>query len=78
MTYLYMFDFSDRYYAISQPLRYVPVRSHRLIGLSILCVNLTAALVSAPSLVDSTSGLATLAPGQGQWWIPIECQLFSI
>jgi hypothetical protein len=32
-----------------------------LIGLSILCINLTAALVSAPSLVDSTSGLATIS-----------------
>ena len=70
---------SDRYYAISQPLRYVPVRTHRLIGLSVLCVNLTAALVSAPSLVDSTSGLATVTKGPGElegWAISYIIPLF--
>jgi len=38
----------DRYLAISRPLRYVPVRTPRLIGCWIIAVNITAGLVSAP------------------------------
>ena len=38
----------DRYLAISSPLRYIPVRTNRLIGGAIIGVNITAGLVSAP------------------------------
>ena len=38
----------DRYLAISRPLRYVPVRTPRLIGCWIILVTITSGLVSAP------------------------------
>ena len=38
----------DRYLAISSPLRYIPIRTNRLIGGLIACVTVTAGLVSAP------------------------------
>ena len=54
--------FLDRYYAISQPLRYIPIRTHRLILLSILSIQLLAGLVSAPALATPSSGLVFIPP----------------
>merc|ERR1711894_247996 len=45
----------DRYLAISTPLRYIPVRTNRLIGGLLICVTITAGLVSAP-VVPAWSG----------------------
>ena len=47
----------DRYYAISQPLRYIPHRTNRLVSLSILAIQLVSGLVTFPALAMSSSGL---------------------
>ena len=54
--------FSDRYYAISRPLHYIPLRTNRLILISIVGIQLLAALVSAPALVSPSSGLVPNFP----------------
>jgi hypothetical protein len=66
----------DRYLAISRPLRYIPIRTNRLIGGLILCVNLLAGLVSAPVVPAWAGGRPGLlgrnssAPEEGQCSVP--------
>ena len=60
----------DRYLAISRPLRYVPVRTPRLIGCWIILVTITSGLVSAPvipawnnySSMANTSNISRISP----------------
>ena len=70
----------DRYLAISTPLRYIPVRTNRLIGGLIICVTITAGLVSAPVVPAWSADRVAPQANTSDLAVPVEvlCQVNSI